>query len=302
MKIGCFATAIIIGLLIFIASQVSCNTEIKLGKPAQHEVVDPALVAEGTLYVHFLDVGQGDCTLIDYEDIEIVIDSGKNGSDVVPYLTDYIDGPLEVIIATHPDADHIGDMDDIFDAFVVEKVYDSGDTKTTQTYARYKDAITSEAPVLYAQPKRGEIIRTTPFSLQVLNPEEGSTDDYNENSVVVLLRFGEVNIYLMGDAEHEAESEIVGAFNLPKAHFIKAGHHGSRTSSSLKFMNAIKPDNVIYSAGAGNSYGHPHIEAIHMWERYDAFYLGTDTHGTIVLTTDGTVEGSQLDWLSELAP
>jgi len=296
IRLGCMATALIIGLLIFIAYSVNsgCDRLNEIGKPTKYEVVDPETTVEGTLYVHFIDVGQGDCTLIDYGDIEVVIDSGKNGSDVVPYIDTYTEGVLDLVIATHADADHIGDMDDIFDAFDVDTVIDNTDTKTTQTYLRYVQSIEDEPDVVHLQPVRGDVFTVGGLVFQVLNPEEGSTDDYNENSIVVLLKFGAVSIYLTGDAEEIAEGEMVDAFDLPKAHFLKAGHHGSKTSSSKEFLDEIQPDNVIYSCGVDNSYGHPHPEAISRWEEYGANWLGTDTKGTIVLATDGTVTGSWL--------
>jgi len=297
LKLGCFTTIIVIALLIYIALEVSgCAWIDKVKNSGEQELVAPTVVPEGTLLVHFIDVGQGDCTLVDYGDTEVVIDSGKNGAGVVPYLETYTQGSMDAVIATHADADHIGDMDDIFDAFDVDKVVDNTDTKTTQTYLRYVESIEDEPSIIHIQPTRGETFTVGELVFQVLNPEEGSTDDYNENSIVVLLRFGEVNIYLTGDAEEIAEEEMCDAFELPKAHFLKAGHHGSKTSSSQKFLDEILPDNVIYSAGASNSYGHPHQEAIDRWEGCGAFWVGTDEAGTIVLTTDGTVEGSWLDF------
>lgn len=300
LRLGCFTTALVIGLLLFIAYTVNsgCDRLNEISKPTKHEIVNPDTIPEGTMYVHFLDVGQGDCTLIDLGDFEVVIDTGRHDSTPISYIDTYVDGPLEIVVASHPDADHIGDMDDLFDAFVVESAYDSGDTKTTQTFTRYEGAVEAEG-LTSSQPKRGDVLLTDPFYLQVLNPEEGSSDDFNENSVALLLIYGDVNVYLMADVEEIGEEEIVDEFDLPKAHFLKAGHHGSKTSSSSKFMDEIQPDNVVYSAGEGNSYGHPHAESITTWEEYDALIMGTDTHGTIVLSTDGTVEGSWLEWENE---
>lgn len=248
----------------------------------------------GILTIHYIDVGQGDCTLIDYGDTEILIDTGKKGAMDLNYISPLINGDLEVVVATHPDADHIGDMELIFDTFNVQGVVDSGEVKITQTYARYETARNEEPDCSRYYLKRDEVFYIGGLEFLVLNPETGSTDDYNGNSIALLLQFGEVNFYFMADVEEDQEKEIIEYFDLPKAHYLKAGHHGSKTSSSEEFLDEIMPSVVIYSAGRDNSYGHPHQEAIDRWIDHGASFLGTDATGDIIVTSDGTLEGTEI--------
>lgn len=261
--------------------------------PTPSESVVENVSELGILTIHYLDVGQGDCTFIEYGEVEIVIDAGKNSSVYMPYLELRIDGELEALIASHPDADHIGDLDRILDTFNVSTVYDSGDTKTTLVYKDYWNSAVNEGCTI-SYPKRGDIIQVGGLDFLVLNPEEGSTDDYNGNSIALLLQFGEVNFYFMADVEEDQEKEILDYFDLPKAHYLKAGHHGSKTSSSDEFLDEISPSTVIYSAGRDNSYGHPHDEAIQRWTEHGAFFTGTDMTGYIIVVSDGTIVGTEL--------
>ena len=287
---------LLIILCILSVSVAGCDLidEISDDKGTPEAIISQNL-PEGTLAVHFIDVGQGDATFIDLGETEILIDTGKRGAGVANYIEDYVDGELEAFIPTHPDADHIGEADVVFDRFDVLKTYDSGDTKTTQTYVRYEEALEDEGTKYY-QPKRGETISVNSLEFMVINPEEDSNDDYNNNSVALYLKYGDVDFIFMADCEEEVEDEILEEYTFApfEIDFLKAGHHGSRTSSSFKFMDNVTPTYVIYSAGEGNSYGHPHQEAVEAWESVGAVIYGTDINGTVVVTTDGTVETTNI--------
>ena len=247
------------------------------------------------LKVHFIDVGQGDSILIDFGDIEILIDGGNKSPGVVTYLADYVDGALEAIIATHPHADHIGGLIAVLNAFEIEEIWLNGDTSTSKTYAEFMAAVQAEDAVVNIG-KRGDKINVGELSLLILNPAtlDGTT---NNNSIVLSLQYGNVDFLFTGDAEQEAEAAMLvsGVVPVPDVEILKVGHHGSRTASSRDFLTATSPEVAIYMAGKGNSYGHPHQETITALTEVGAEIYGTDIHGTIVVTTDGKAYTLQLE-------
>ena len=248
---------------------------------------------EDEFKVHFIDVGQGDSILIDLGETEILIDGGGKSPGVVDYLNDYIDGALEVMVATHPHADHIGGLIAVLDAFDVEEVWHNGDTSTSQTYAQFMAAVQAEGAEIHIA-RRVDEITVGELIFLVLNPATlaGTT---NNNSIALSLSYGEVDFLFMGDAEQEAEASMLGAGTIPDVEILKVGHHGSRTSSSQAFLVLVRPDVAIYMAGKGNRYGHPHGETTAALTEVGAKIYGTDIHGTIVITTDSESYSVQLE-------
>ena len=252
------------------------------------KVVDHAV--QGTLTVHFIDVGQGDSILLDLGDTEVLIDGGDKSPGVVSYIDDYVDGPLEVMVATHPHADHIGGLIAVLNAFEVSKIILNGDTSTSQTYSQFMSAVNSEGADVSVY-TRGftfafAVIGTDNLYFNVLNPVDLS-GTINNNSIVLSVTYGQIAFLFDGDAEQEAEASMLTAGIVPDVDILKVGHHGSRTASSMQFLEAAKPEYAIYMAGQGNSYGHPHQETIANLCEIGAEIYGTDVHGTIIITTDG---------------
>jgi beta-lactamase superfamily II metal-dependent hydrolase len=247
------------------------------------------------LRVHFIDVGQGDAILVDFGETEILIDGGGKSPGVVTYLNDYVDGALEVMVATHPHADHIGGLIAVLEAFSVQEIWHNGDTSTSQTFNQFMAAVQSEGAEVRVGP-RGEEIYADKLTFTILNPTTlaGTT---NNNSLVLSLSYGEVDFLFMGDAEKEAEGTMLIAadMSVPDAEILKVGHHGSRTSSSQAFLALVKPEVAIYMAGAGNSYGHPHEETLNRLRQIGADIYGTDVYGTIIITTDGDPDSILID-------
>lgn len=288
---------LVLGICLLLSiSVIGCDVidEISDSKGTPEAIISQTL-PEGTLAVHFIDVGQGDATFIDLGETEILIDTGKRGAGVANYIEEYVDGVLDAFVVTHPDADHIGEADVIFDRFDVLKTYDSGDTKTTQIYIRYEEALEDEGSKNYT-PKRGETIIVDSLEFMVINPEDGSDDDYNNNSIALYFKYGDIDFIFMGDCEEEVEDEILEEYTFApfEIDFLKPGHHGSRTSSSYDFMYNVTPTYVIYSAGKDNSYGHPHQESIDIWNAVGAKIYGSDINGTVVVTTEGTNETTKI--------
>lgn len=238
-----------------------------------------------TLAVHFIDVGQGDSILLDLGHIEVLIDGGDKSPGVVSYIDDYVDGPLEVMVATHPHADHIGGLIAVLDAFEVYKILLNGDTSTSQTYSQFMSAVNSEGAEVSVY-GRGLVFGIDSLDFDVLHPVDLS-GTINNNSLVLSLSYGQVDFLFTGDAEQEAEASMLADGVVPDVEILKIGHHGSRTASSIEFLQAAKPECAIYMAGEGNSYGHPHEETITNLCRVGAEIYGTDIHGTITVTTNG---------------
>lgn len=238
-----------------------------------------------TLTVHFIDVGQGDSILLDLGDTEVLIDGGEKSPGVVSYIDDYIDGPLEVMVATHPHADHIGGLIAVLGAFDVDEIWLNGDTTTSQTYSQFMSAVNSEGAEVFTA-RRGDTIQAGNLTFDVLNPANLS-GTINNNSIVLSLSYGQVDFLFEGDAEQETEASMLAEDIVPDVDILKVGHHGSRTASSMQFLEATEPEYAIYMAGQGNSYGHPHQETITNLCEIGAEIYGTDIHGTVIITTDG---------------
>jgi competence protein ComEC len=244
----------------------------------------PAAPPSTALTVHFIDVGQGDAILIDNGETEILIDGGSAGTGVADYLTAFVDGPLEVVIITHPHEDHIGGLPEVFTAYVIKDVWWSGKTSTSNIFKTLNNAISAEGAIVH-EAERGMSIKAGALTFNVLNPTKPLPSDINNGSVVVTLTYGQIDFIFTGDAEQEAESDML--MWLSDMDILKVGHHGSNTASSPAFLQIIKPEIAVYMAGAGNSYGHPHQETITALNNIGATIYGTDTCGTIIITTDG---------------
>lgn len=240
----------------------------------------------GDIQVHFLDVGQGDAALINDGEFEILIDAGVSaeGTKVVQYLSDYVDGDLDVVVASHEDADHIGGLPAVFDAYTVEEVVDNGRTSSTKTYQTYHNKVQAEGADYAADTAAQNITLPSGATLEFL-PITDVYDNANDNSVVTMLTYGDVEVLFTGDLSSDVADANSSLFS--DVDVLKAGHHGSRTSVSSQFLQTTKPEYVVISAGLDNSYGHPHKEALSAYLDTGADVYGTFRSGDIVMTTDG---------------
>lgn len=240
----------------------------------------------GTLKAYFLDVDQGDSILLMGSDFTILIDAGRHERrDVVPYLKEIGVKSIDLLVGTHPHADHIGQFPEVLAAYPVSEVWLSGDTNTTQTFEEAIDAIAAEGAG-YAEPRAGEVYQIGSARIEVLNPEH-LTGEANEGSIMFRLIFGDVAFMFTGDAEAPTEREVIDSGRDLHAQILKLGHHGSNTSSSLAFLLAVDPELAIWSAGLDNTYGHPSPETLAKLKRLGVRVLGTIDEGTIVVSTDG---------------
>ncbi|PZM61865.1 ComEC/Rec2 family competence protein [Paenibacillus dendritiformis] len=258
--------------------------------PTDSQTTPPQQAAAGTLQVYYLDVGQGDSTLIKTpKGQHILIDGGDNhkGQDVVEYLESLGITQLDVVIATHPDADHIGGLDTVIDAIPVKSVYAPKVSHTTNTYRDF----------LMAVKNRGLKIKTAKAGLDI--PLEGVTaefvapvaeygKDLNAWSAVLHLTYGDTSFLFTGDAEKRSETDMLKQSEQLRADVLKVGHHGSDTSSSQEFLDAVQPTYAIISAGADNKYGHPKKAVVNRLKKARVEIFRTDRQGTIIAISDGT--------------
>lgn len=246
--------------------------------------------ARENLTVHFLDVGQGDSILVEYENKAMLIDAGESdqGEVVSDYLHNQEISTLDYVVATHPHSDHIGGMNNILNNFQVKHFVDSGYPHTSKTY---EDMLTTidKKNIPFETPKRGDKIDfASGIGVEVLNPGSSYfTDDLNQNSVVLKVTDNKVSFLLMGDAGIEAEDSIMQAGYNVDADILKVGHHGSRTASGASFISSVSPEISVIEVGAGNDYGHPNSEVRNRLQKVSKLYR-TDLDGTIKVTTDGS--------------
>lgn len=248
---------------------------------------ETSLSPSGELTVHFIDVDQGDATLLEGPDFTVLIDAGRHDrTDVVPYLQAAGVDRLDLLVGTHPHADHIGQMDEVIAQFPVDEVWMSGATHTSKTFERVVDAIL-DSEATYYEPRAGETFQIGSLRLEVIHPEE-LPEDLNNGSIVIRAVYGQIVFLFTGDAEKEAEKEMLERGHVLNAHILHMGHHGSSTSSTPEFVEAVSPEVAIYSAGKDNEYGHPHQEVLQRLADLNIPVYGTDQHGTIRVVTDGS--------------
>lgn len=240
------------------------------------------------MQVHFIDVGQGDSILIETPaDKTILIDGGPPdaGKTVVNYLKSMNIETIDLLIATHPDIDHIGGLPHVMKTFDVRQVIDSGKLHTTNTYTKYINEIWNrEIPVEIAN--ENETINIDPLmELKILNSYD-KRKNTNQSSLVMKITYGEIDFLLMGDVEMEQEHELMNEHNV-QAEILKVAHHGSNTSTSRKFLQKVNPQIAMLTYSAENDYGHPVNRVIENLHKQGISIYSTAAYGNVVLATDG---------------
>lgn len=251
--------------------------------------VDP--VAVGEMFVDFVDVGQGDCTLIRTADAVILVDAGEAGTadTVVSYLKEKGIKNIDCCIATHPHSDHIGALYRIFEEFSVDTVLlpDIPDEliPTTSTYEKFLDGLENVKNIIPAG--AGDDFKFGSLNIDILGPVK-EYDDLNHMSLVSKVSFGNTSVMLTGDTETPAEADMLKKRNVDySADILKVGHHGSKTSTSEKWLEAVNPQFAVVSCGLDNDYGHPHKSIVNRLENFGVEYYRTDLEGHILFKSDG---------------
>ncbi|MPM69212.1 ComE operon protein 3 [bioreactor metagenome] len=239
-----------------------------------------------------LDVGQGDAILIRTAKEVVLVDSGdiSTRDKLVKYIQSQGIKTIDKVIITHPHADHLGGMPGVLNSFTVKQIYDSGLTTTTALYRQYLTAIQKkDIPFTVVNPGN-QIDIGEGIVLRVLAPEKPfiANSELNNNSIVLKLAYGNFSMLLTGDAEREGEMRIMKTYGTElKSTVLKAGHHGSSTSSTASFLKKVAPEAIIISVGQNNDYHHPHPSVMKRYNDLKAKLYRTDTDGTVTVTSDG---------------
>lgn len=250
----------------------------------------PFKTVEGSLKMHTIDVGQGDSCLIIQGENTCLIDCGTKakGKDVVGYLKDLGITKIDILIGTHPHDDHMGGMAEVINSFEIGVVYtpnNGNDNITTTWYMDFLNAV-DEKNVKWEYPKVGEILKIGEADLQFLAPNASSYTNNNNYSIATKIVFGNTKILLTGDAEELAENEMLNnGYNI-EADVFKAAHHGSDTSNTKEFLQAVNPKYVIISCKTGNTYGHPKKKTMELFQEMKLNVYRTDESGSIIMTTN----------------
>jgi competence protein ComEC len=235
--------------------------------------------------VHFLDVGQGDATLFVTDDASLLVDTGRHDrDDVVEELRHLGVDRIDMVAITHPHADHIGQLDRVIATVAVGEVWMSGSVATTATFSRAMDAVESR-DIGYEEPRAGDSATFGSLHVEVLHPSE-LVDDIHGDTLVLRVTHGAMRFLFTGDAEGPVESTVTSTADV-RAEVYQVGHHGSTTSSTPDFLEAVDPVVAVYSAGSGNPYGHPDPGVLSRLADMGVQVYGTDTHGTVTITSDG---------------
>jgi len=218
--------------------------------------------------------------------MNILVDGGNRDGMAVTYLASQGVTTLDLIISTHPHADHIGGLIEVLETCTVGEVIDAGVVHTSQTFEDYLTLI-DEKNITYTVGRAGDVRNfSSGLLIEILAPVSPSSSDLNNASVVIKFTFGDVSFLLMGDAEVESEAEILASGADVGCTILKIGHHGSNTASSEAFLAAASPMMAVIMCGEGNSYGHPHEVTLQKLASLGVATYRTDIDGTIVVTAE----------------
>jgi len=260
--------------------------------PAQTQSEPNALEKPAVLKVHFIDVGQGDAVFIQLPDgRNMLVDAGARGSEsaIMEYLRGAGVKKIDFIVGTHPHEDHIGSIDDVIKNFEIGEVIMPEATTNTRVFYDLLQTIKDRGLEIKKARAGVSIFNEGGLSATLLAPQKREYESLNNYSAVILLKYQDIAFLLTGDAEAESEKEVLSAgYNL-KAQVLKISHHGSNSSTTSKFLQAVSPAYAVISVGADNDYNHPHPVILDRLAKSGAITLRTDQRGTIVFETDGRV-------------
>lgn len=245
---------------------------------------------DGRLHVAFLDVGQGDAILITSpRGRQVLIDGGRYPSTVLDELGEQMpfwDRSIDLLVATHPDDDHVAGLVSVAERYQVGRLMTNG--AATESDPAYAVLLATLGAGAVHAVQVGEVIDLGDgVRLEIVHAGPAAASGDNDASVVARLTYGQLAVLLTGDAEEEAEGAMLRSGRPLGSVVLKAGHHGASTSSSTPFLSAVAPQVIVISAGAGNSYGHPAPAMLARAAAIGAIVLRTDEMGTIELISDG---------------
>ncbi len=256
------------------------------------ETAPAQTVPEGEgLLVHFIDVGQADCTLLQYGEFSMLIDGGNvdDGQLVVSYLEDLGIDSLTAVVCTHAHEDHVGGLPSVMAVYPVQDVFSPTRTYSSRCFDDFMYYAGQQGlEVTIPQPGDGLVVDEV-LDITFLGPVE-SYPDTNNTSLVVKVEYGDTSFLFTGDMETDAENDMLDYWGSRvdwNVDVLKVGHHGSNTSTGYRFLYEVSPDYGVIPVGADNSYGHPHDEPLSRLKDAGVTVLRTDELGTILACSDG---------------
>ncbi|MBU3185272.1 ComEC/Rec2 family competence protein [Clostridium estertheticum] len=252
--------------------------------------IKTSLDLENNMVTHFIDVGQGDCALIQVNNKNLLIDSGTSDSKqkLIRYLKKNNITKLDYIVATHPHEDHIGGMASVIKNFEVGEFYAPKAISSTQTFNDMIDALRSKnLKIKIATPNISLNLGSNATCI-MLSPNKTTYDNLNNYSCTLKISYKNSTYLFTGDIETQAEQELIANGYDLSAQVLKVAHHGSKTSSSKEFLAKVSPKIAVISCGIDNDYGHPNRETLDRLKRLNTIVYRTDLDKTIVLISDGS--------------
>ena len=250
---------------------------------------------ENDLTITYLDVGQGDSEFIEFPDgTTMLIDTGVYAKvdDVIDYIEELGYSRIDYLVLTHHHADHMGGAATIIRTFDIGKIYipkiPDSETPTTSYYSAFVNAVAEEGLKLTRGKNGVNIIDSSELSVEMFAPISDSYEDTNNYSIGIKIVYGDTSFLFFGDGEKLVENEVLESGFDVSANVYKASHHGSSTSSSSEFLDAVSPEYAVISCGEDNQYGHPHKETLEAFKERGITYFRTDKDGNIIAQSDGS--------------
>lgn len=247
---------------------------------------------EENLRVIFFDVGQGDAVLVSYGSNQALIDGGMSGKIIMEKLGQYVpfwDRNIELIIATHPDQDHIGGLTQVLKNYEIGRVIDNGVSSSSGVFESFEKVIREKNIKKLEGEKNMKIKISNEAEMEIFHPDgkqnKNNPKDTNAGSFVLKLIFGENSFLFTGDLPIKEEIGLAGEGDNIDSQIIKIAHHGSKYSTSLEFLEKVSPEDAVISVGK-NSYGHPSAEVLERLEKEGIRTLRTDERGDIIYECD----------------
>lgn len=242
------------------------------------------------LNVHFIDVGQGDSILIQFNNKNLLIDSGSRCmcNKTLNYIKNQGVKTLDYVIATHPHEDHIGCMDKIINEFNVKSFYAPRVSTNTEEFKYMIKELKRKNLTIHSAFVNKHINIDPKLTCKFIAPNSKSYDNINNYSGVIKLTYNKCSFIFTGDAEKISENEMINNINDLSCDVLKLGHHGSKTSSTEDFLNKTNPKVAVISCGYNNKYNHPNKIVLKRLMEHNIKILRTDLHGNIILKCDGS--------------